>query len=57
MYIYIYIYIYSFIPSFSFGQELFEEMTKLNPKVYNLINFLKNNVKAHCLISGEEYYI
>ena len=54
---YIYIYIYSFIPSFSFGQELFEEMTKLNPKVYNLINFLKNNVKAHCLISGEEYYI
>ena len=50
-------YIISLIPTFSFCWVLLEKMIKLNPKVYKLINFLGNNLKTHCLISGEEYYI
>ena len=57
IYIYIYIYITPRIPSFFFCQALLEKMIKLNPKVYDLMNFLKNNFKARCLISGEEYHI
>ena len=39
--IYIYIYIISLIRSFSFCWPLLKKMIKLNPKVYDLINWLK----------------
>ena len=59
-YIYIYIYIYHIsnilsniiisiiflIPSFSFNRPLLERMIKLNPKVYDLINWVKKNLKT-----------
>ena len=56
MFIYIII-IISLIPPFSFCQAFLEKIIKLNPKVYDLISFLKNNLNTHCLMSGEEYYI
>ena len=55
--LYIYIIIISLIPPFSFFQAFFEKIIKSNPKVYDLISFLKNNLNTHCLMSGEEYYI
>ena len=57
-YIYIYIYhisntlsniiisIIFLIPSFSFNRPLLERMIKLNPKVYDLINWVKKNLKT-----------
>ena len=63
LYIYIYIYILLILlfpscpPPFSFCQAFLEKIIKLNPKVYDLISFLKNNLNTHCLMSGEEYLI
>ena len=51
-YIYQGIYIY---PSFSFCWPLLHKVIKLNPKVYDLINWLKKNLNTYCLISWEGY--
>ena len=61
IYIYdIYIYIYIYTPSsplFSFCWPLLEKIKNLNPKVYDVINWLKKNLNTHFLISWEEYQI